>query len=154
MDEPLQNLSGDFFQAREVLLQAGHLNHRRFDYAHQFAKADLIVVAAPFWDLGFPALLKTYIENISVDGITFYADAAGIHGKSKAKQLLFVTTRGGIYTGSHLEMGSRYMEALTEFFGIASYRLFLAEGLDAEGVDVTTELATLIAEIDEFVATI
>lgn len=153
MDEPLQNLSGDFFQAREVLLQAGDLNHRRFDYAHQFANADLIVVAAPFWDLGFPALLKTYIENVSVDGITFYADAIGIHGKSKAQQLIFVTTRGGVYSGSHLEMGSRYMEALTEFFGIPAYTLFMAEGLDAEGVDAAAEMATLLADIDDFVAT-
>lgn len=42
-----------------------------FKYAHEFANADLIVIAAPFWDLSIPALLKVYIENIAVDGITF-----------------------------------------------------------------------------------
>ena len=30
-----------------------------------------IVVAAPFWDLSVPAVLKVYIENISADGVTF-----------------------------------------------------------------------------------
>ena len=74
MDEPLHYLSGDFFLQREDLLAEGQRNHRRFDYAHQFARADVIVIAAPFWDLGFPALLKTYIENITLDCITFYAD--------------------------------------------------------------------------------
>ena len=47
MDEPLVYLSGDFFKQRERLLAEGKRNHRRFDYAHQFAQADVIVVAAP-----------------------------------------------------------------------------------------------------------
>ena len=42
-----------------------------FKYAKQFAMADDIVIAAPYWDLSFPAVLKTYIENICVTGITF-----------------------------------------------------------------------------------
>ena len=33
-----------------------------FDLARQFRAADRIVVAAPFWDLTFPAALRTYIE--------------------------------------------------------------------------------------------
>ena len=32
-----------------------------FDYAKQFSEADIIVIAAPFWDLSFPAELKVYI---------------------------------------------------------------------------------------------
>ena len=42
---------------------------REISYAKQFAGADTIVIAAPFWDLSFPAILKTYIENIYVTGI-------------------------------------------------------------------------------------
>ena len=42
-----------------------------FDYARQFSKADIIVIAAPFWDLSFPSVLKIYFENITVSGITF-----------------------------------------------------------------------------------
>ena len=43
----------------------------KFDLAKQFANADTIVVAAPFWDLSFPSALKIYFENITVSGITF-----------------------------------------------------------------------------------
>lgn len=153
MDEPLFNLSGDFFFAREALLKEKRLDHRRFDYAHQFANANTIVIAAPFWDLGFPGLLKTYFENVSLDGVTFYADADGCHGMSKGEHLIFVTTRGGFYEGTPLEMGSRYMAAMTTFFGIDRYTCLFAEGLDAEGIDPEKQLQTLFADIDRFVDT-
>ena len=151
MEEPLQNLQGDFFFAREALLADGIRTHRRFDYARQFAAADFIVVAAPLWVLGFPGLLKTYLENVSLDGITFYADAAGCHGMSNGKHLVFVTTRGGFYENTPLEMGSRYMEALCTFFGIDRYTCLFAEGLDSEGMDPDALLTELKADIDRFV---
>lgn len=151
MDEPLQYLSGDFFQQRERLLAEGRRDHRRFDYAHQFAQADVVVIAAPFWDLGFPALLKCYIENVSVDGITFYADAAGCHGMSQGRHLIFVTTRGGYYENTPLEMGSLYMEALAKFFGIDEYSCLFTEGLDIEGNNPEKLMQDLYDEIDRFV---
>lgn len=30
--------------------------------AREMARADLVVVGAPYWDLGFPAALKVYLE--------------------------------------------------------------------------------------------
>lgn len=71
MDENLSYFSDGFFFQREALLAEGKFDHPRFRYAHRFAAADKIVIAAPFWDLSFPALLKVYIENLCVDGITF-----------------------------------------------------------------------------------
>ena len=51
-----------------------------FDLARQFRAADRIVVAAPFWDLTFPAALRTYIEYISANGLTYHYEADGCHG--------------------------------------------------------------------------
>ncbi len=46
-----------------------------FRYAHQFAEAEIVVVGAPYWEYQFPALLRCYIEHISVNGVTFaYGD--------------------------------------------------------------------------------
>ena len=42
-----------------------------FSLAKQFAAADVIVIAAPFWDLSFPSALKQYFEQINVVGLTF-----------------------------------------------------------------------------------
>ena len=130
MDEPLAPLSEGFFGQRERLLAENKRDHPRFRYAHQFSQADRVIVAAPFWDLGFPALLKLYIENICVDGITFGANERGVFGLCKAKRLLFLTTRGGDYSNSPLEMGARYLEALCEFWGIPRFDVVSADGLD------------------------
>lgn len=130
MDEGLTNMTEGFFHQRDVLLAKKDLSHPRFRYAHAFAQADKIIVAAPFWDLSFPALLKTYIENLCVDGITFGCNEQGCYGTCKAKHLIYVTTRGGFYEGTPLEMGSKYMEAMCEFFGIEKYDCIAAEGLD------------------------
>lgn len=130
MDEGLSYFSDGFFLQREALLEKGCFAHPRFRYAHQFAAADKIVIAAPFWDLSFPALLKVYIENLCVDGITFRTDATGLHGLCKADHMVFLTARGGIYTDSPMEQGSRYLEQMADFFGIERYDCVAAEGLD------------------------
>ena len=146
MDEPLKALSEGFFAQRESLLAENKRLHPRFRYAHQFSQADRVVVAAPFWDLGFPALLKLYIENISVEGITFGVDEHGTHGLCKAKRLLFLTTRGGSYNNSPLEMGARYLEALCKFFGIPRFDVVAADGLDLGREEVKTILDRTIGE--------
>lgn len=135
MDMELTYLNGDFFQQREELLAKGERNHPRFDYAHEFAGADKIIIAAPFWDLSIPALLKVYIENISVDGITFYCDEKGMHGKCKADTMIFITTRGSVTKDGPLEMGSKYIKALCNMYGIENYACLVAEGLDLDGAE-------------------
>ena len=149
MEMDLQYLSGDFFQQRQTLLEAGNRSHPRFDLAHAFAQADRIVIAAPFWDLSVPALLKVYIENISVDGITFFCDEAGMHGKCQAQRLLFLTTRGDRFGSGPMEQGSRYLEALCRMFGIRGYQCIYAEGLDADPAGAEAAMAQALAEAED-----
>ena len=132
MDEPLLPLMEGGFRQRDELLQKGDFSHRRFDYAWQFQKADAILIAAPFYDLSIPALLKVYIENVSVDGITFACDENGHRGACRASSMTFLTSRGGFYNDSPDEMGSRYMEAMCRFFGTGVYRCIAADGVDMD----------------------
>lgn len=107
-----------------------------FEYAKQFASADTIVIAAPFWDLFFPAVLKLYFENVTVSGITFeYSEKGRPVGKCRAKKLYYITTSGG-YIGNN-NFGFDYVKALAEnFFGINDISFYSAEGLDIFGADV------------------
>ncbi len=134
-EEGLKPLVGDFFFERQELLEKGELDHPRFDYAHEFAEADMVVMAAPFWDLNFPALLKIYIENISVDGITFGTSANGLVGLCKADNLIYFTTRGGIYKDSPLETADHYLSSFVPFFGFKKYTSIAADGMDIVGYD-------------------
>lgn len=131
-EEALSPLVGDYFLKREQLLEEGRLDHPRFRYARQFAAADRIVVAAPFWDLSVPALLKIYIENVSVQDITFGCDTVKGHlfGICRATKLCFLTTRGGSYEHSALETGIPFMRNLSEFFGIEQFDYVAADGID------------------------
>ena len=146
MDEPLLPLSEGFFAQRERLLAEHNHSHPRFRYAHQFSQADRVIVAAPFWDLSFPALLKLYIENVTVEGISFGVDEHGTHGLCKAERLLYLTTRGGDYHNSKLEMGARYLEALCQFWGIPRFDVVAADGLDLGREEVKTILDRAIEE--------
>ena len=112
------------------------ISGEEFEYAKQLASADTIVIAAPFWDLSFPAVLKLYFENVTVSGITFeYSEKGRPVGKCRAKKLYYITTSGG-YIGNN-NFGFDYVKALAEnFFGINDISFYSAEGLDIFGADV------------------
>lgn len=133
--EDLKPLANDFFFERQELLEKAALDHPRFRYAHQFKRADLIVIAAPFWDLSFPALLKIYIENVSVDGITFEAVEEGLKGLCQADNLIFLTTRGGFYENSPMEMALPQLKAWCSFFGIKNFQFVAVDGMNVWGYD-------------------
>ena len=139
-NENLKPLVGDFLDSRQALLDKGDLNNERFKYAHEFKNADLVVIAAPFWDLSFPALLKIYIENISVDGITFTSSEKGLEGLCKANNLVYLTTRGGIYKNDPLEQATPYLNALKTSFGFKEFNYIAADGMDIVGYDFNGSL--------------
>lgn len=139
--EGMVPLTGANFARREELVEAGELDQPRFFYAQQFAQADVVVFAAPMWELSFPAILKIYLENVSVKGITFGCDAQGLFGSCQGSRLVFLTTRGERYAGGDMEQGSRYLEAMAKFFGFENYTCIAADGLDANGADAKTILA-------------
>lgn len=113
---------------RDRLLAAGEFHHPRFNLARQFAAADVVVVAAPYWDLSFPALLKIYLENICVSGITFDYEGDEPVGLCRGKRLYYVTTAGGPI---FCDFGYSYVEALCRhFFGIPETLCIAAEKLD------------------------
>ena len=107
-----------------------------FELARQFSKAETIVIAAPYWDLSFPAALKQYLELINVVGITFKYSKDGVPvGLCKANRLFYVTTAGGYYVPE--EYGFGYIKALAQnYYGIQDVRQITAIGLDIEGADV------------------
>lgn len=144
-----QPLKGAFFEERQKLLEENNREHPRFFYAHQFAQADRILVAAPFWDLSVPAVVKLYIENISLDGITFGCNEDGMYGMCRAEELLFFTTRGGFYGNGPLEQGVRYIKALCGMFGIPKFRAICAEGIDASPGEAKGILDKALAEARE-----
>ncbi len=116
-----------------------------FDYAKQFRDAEEILIAAPFWDLAFPALLKNYIEQISVAGITFKYTESGSVGLCKAKRILYFSTCGGFTDGHHL--GYEYIKAVGQMFGINECIYYGIEGLDVDPLKRNDIIEKALTEI-------
>ena len=133
---PFEVTDEKFLDQRDRYIEEGTFDHEMFDFARQFAAADEIVIAAPYWDLSFPASLKQYIEKVCVNGITFEYTPEGIpQGLCRAQRLYYVMTAGGDYAPE--EYGYGYIKALANgYYGIMDVRLIKATGLDIVGADV------------------
>ncbi len=129
-----EGLNAERLCLRDELLADKQYNHPMFQYANQFASANTIVIAAPYWDLAFPAKVRAYLEEVTVSGITFKYDENGIpQGKCQAKRLIYVTTAGGHIVEN---FGFEYVKALANnFYGIPDVYFVKAEGLDIWGAD-------------------
>lgn len=150
IDEPLKPIDGEYVNHRVELINGRAFDHEMFRWAKQFAAADEIVVAAPYWDMSFPSILKVYIEHIEAMDITFgYSDEGVPTGLCRAKKLYYVSTSGGpIYDGN---LGFRYVTRLCEdFWGIPETKLFQAELLDVVGKDIPGILEKARKEMDEY----
>ena len=148
----LRPLTRESLARREVLLAAGAPEDPLLAPARQFAAADEIVLAAPYWDLSFPASVKTWIEHINCVGISFaYGPDDRPYGLCRAKRLYYVTTAGGPILPAN--SGYAQLRELCEaFYGIPETLFFSAEGLDLRGADVPALLSKAEAEIDAFFA--
>ena len=122
-------------EIRENAKNNNDYSNEIFTLGKQFAAADTIVIAAPYWDLMFPAILKNYFETITVSGLTFvYGENGRPKGLCKAKKLIYVTTSGGYIMQN---FGFQYTEAIAKaFFGINEVQFVSAQGLDIYGADV------------------
>ncbi len=134
-DYGLSPVDSDIIEKRDRALRDADFSDPYYDPAKQFAAADDIIVAAPYWDLSFPAVLKLYIENISVNGITFYYDENGIsHGLCRAEKLYYVTTAGGEIGKNNF--GYEYIKAVSlGLYGVKDATCIRAVGLDMDSVD-------------------
>jgi FMN-dependent NADH-azoreductase len=142
--EDLAPLSLEEMELRDTACKNKDFSNEKFNLARQFAEADVIVVAAPYWDLMFPAVVKNYFEKITVNGLTFAYGENGIpYGLCKAKNLIYVTTAGGPIIHN---FGYDYVSALAKcFYGVTEVQCIKAEGLDVYGANV----AKIMAEVKQ-----
>lgn len=119
-------------------------NNSILKYAYQFADADKYIIAAPMWNLSFPAILKAYIDYVSVSGITFKYTAEGPVGLLNNKKAVHIVSRGGGYDNSPYEMGDRYLRTILGFFGIKNIETIAIDNLDVIGVNVEEKVEEVI----------
>lgn len=109
----------------------GYVPEETVQLSRKIADADRLVIAAPYWDMSFPAALKAFLENVSLYHITFDDDGTRCVGLCRCMRVLYITTRGmNIRTGDPLEQGSSYIKALSYLWGLGEVLTVSAENLD------------------------
>ena len=105
--------------------------------ARTIAAADRIVIAAPFWDMSFPAVLKAFFEQVSLFDVTFTDNGHSCEGLCKAPKVLYVTTRGmDIPTGDPREQATPYLKALGTLWNLGELTTLAAWNMDYSTPDL------------------
>ena len=146
-DTIMYPLTGKSLAERENAIENNDFSGSQFELAHSFAGADEVVIAAPYWDMSFPALLKLYIEQLCVNKLTFCYDENGRpRGLTNIKKAVYLTTSGG-YIGS-CNFGFDYIKGVfSTLFSIPELSFYSAEGLDIFGNDPEQILAEAIEKM-------
>lgn len=116
--------------------------------AKRIAQADRIVIAAPFWDMSFPSILKVFFENISLFNITFASNDKEYFGLCRCKKIMYITTRGmDISTGSPFEQATPYIKALSRLWGLGELSVISAQNMDYSTAEtIEQKIATAVGE--------
>ena len=123
--------------------------HPHLKYAYQFVEADKYIFAAPMWNLSIPAILKAYIDYISVTGIPFKYTAEGPVGLCQNKKAMHIVTRGGEYKDMPYEMGDRYLRTILGFFGIEDIQTLAVDNTDSNPEGLHDILSQAIQQAQE-----
>lgn len=103
------------------------------ELADRFIAADYYVFVTPIWNLGAPAKLKAFMDNLFIIKKTFIYTPEGAKGLLTGRKALHIQTRGGIYSHgpmAEFEMGDRYLRKALSFLGMEVMDTVFAEGLD------------------------
>ena len=137
---PLAPLKRKSLEMQNAFAQNKQWDDPMFLLAKQFRECEQLLVSAPYWHLSFPALLRTYFENVCVCGLTFrYSPEGRPLSLCRLNKLTYITTSGGII--GEYNFGFNYLKALCGcFYGVKDFEFFSAEGLDIKENDAGTIL--------------
>jgi FMN-dependent NADH-azoreductase len=149
-----------FLTVEDVMVHMSNLVEEKENpmkrYALQFKSADKYIFAEPMWNLGIPAILKAYIDYVSIPNITFKYSENGPIGLCQGKKALNITTSGGDYTegmAAEWDLCDKYLKTIMGLFGIFDYTTIRASNLDVIGMDVEAIVNKAIEEAEELAKT-
>lgn len=137
---------------RDALSAAGAFDAPFFALANQFKSADAVVLACPFWDMGVPSMVRTYLERLCVTGLTFHYGSDNYPvGDCRLQRFIYVTTRGGIVDNHDpvlTDHASAYLLSVCKLLSSGRFDTLAAEGLDIVGNDAEALLCQAEARAD------
>lgn len=92
--------------------------------------ADVIVLGVPLYNFSIPVQLKTWIDAIARNGVTFRYTETGPKGQLTGKKVYVALARGGRYRGTEADSQVPYLKTVLGFLGMTDVHFIYAEGLN------------------------
>lgn len=98
-------------------------------YSKKVLSADIVVIAAPFYDFSYPSILKLFIENISMPNLMYNYTNEGYQGYARGRKFIYITTRGANMPDSE-DFGYLNLDRMFKLFGFKESQLIGFGGTD------------------------
>lgn len=108
-----------------------------YDFAKAIKDCDVVIVAAPFYDLCFPAVLKTFIEQTLVYNLTFENMENGIKGLTNCKKMIYFAVRGMAINEYNMDIATPYLKGYCNMLGIKEFYSLAYNEISYEELEVT-----------------
>ena len=101
----------------------------------QFVASDKYIFAAPMWNMGYPPMVKAYIDGaMIVQGKTFTYTDQGVVAllSGRGKKAVILEASGGQYLGTPMAAhtaASHYLKTMLEYIGVNNVEVVTAEGM-------------------------
>jgi FMN-dependent NADH-azoreductase len=109
--------------------------------------ADVIVIGAPVYNFGVPAVLKAWIDMIARARLTFRYTPNGPEGLLEGKKAYLVMSSGGTPVDSDIDFATPYLRHALRFVGITDVEVIAADRVNARGADALDAARMQIAEL-------
>lgn len=130
----LSPIDADTLAKREALCDAHAWRNPFLAPAVDFQQADVVIIAAPYWDMSFPSMLKIWVEHMYVRNLTFrYINDQSV-GLCRGREAVYLTTAGSPIANH--DWGTGYIRDVMQVLGIPGFTAIKAEALDLVGRDV------------------
>lgn len=102
--------------------------------------ADVLVIGAPMYNFGIPAVLKSWFDHLSRAGITFKYTAEGPVGLVTGKKAYIALASGGVYSSGPAvayDLVTPYVKTMLGFLGVTDVTIVRAEGFAVADLQAT-----------------
>ncbi len=113
----------------------------------ELQQADVIVIGAPMYNFGVPAVLKAWIDMISRARLTFRYTSNGPEGLLKDKKAYVVVASGGVAVDSPVDFATPYLRHALRFIGISDVEIIAADQLNKAAEDSIDAARARIADL-------
>ena len=128
-DMHLLPLSEEKLNVRFDLANKNLFDMDMLTYSKKLLSADIVVIAAPFYDFSYPSILKLFIENVSMPNLMYTYTKDGFEGFARGRKFIYITTRGSELPDSE-DFGYLNLDRMFKLFGFKESQLIAFGGTD------------------------